>query len=269
MTKVLYGKKQFTVETNDLTNHPDEQSNESVMPTKAVFRPRGCIKSCIGCLLFVILFWVILHLVLYFAGLFHPWSVWHPTRYKYSLVESHEMPNILELAGEWVIELPHYALIEDPSGMEGWEQTRIVLKEDWTCELHNVPLYMMLEWGYPSDQLQLEWKGRTFPGYWRPCPQHVTGAVNKNFVGFTIDWNFTKEELLANFHREGKNYHSPLILIWKIKENGKETYRLKIYNKDGIESMFKGDGVIFKRCEFPTDVPSSENTESNAQTDEN
>jgi len=245
LTRGLYGKKQLTVVTNDLTYHLDEQSKKSGMPTKAVFRPRGCIKSCMGCLLFGILFWVILHIVLFFAGLFHPWSVWHPTRYKYSLVETHEMSDILhELAGEWMIELPYYATISS-SDMNGWEQTRIVLNEDGTCELHNLPL-SMLSWSYPYEH-QPEWKGKMFPGYWRPCPQHVTGAVNKNLVGFTIDWNFTKEEYIANFHQEGKNYSLPLFLVWKIKEGRKETYRLK--TSTDVEDMLSGDGIILKRCE--------------------
>jgi hypothetical protein len=156
-----------------------------------------------------------------------------------------------EFAGEWVIEVPYSGLIEDHYMMNNWQQTRIVFSEDGTCEVHNLTLGMT-DYTYFYKQ-RPEWTGRKLTGTWDAATfgfgqlLHFKGegfVSEYNAAGIMISWDAddasTKELPDCPPFR--------VLVIWKIKEGGEETYRLRIWG-GGSESVLDADGIILKRVE--------------------
>ena len=242
------------METNTVTNSFDEQLAKSDTPPKMVSRFRWVLlrimlPSC-GCLLAILL--LIFSILVW--GFLIDTSAYHPTRYRAIFVQDHEIPNIVqELAGEWMVELPTAPLIFY-AGMRGWRETRFILNEDGTCKIHNLTMSMATSRLYPEEMWYLlkeqpEWVGKTFSGTWKSVPLSVSGypegsrlPTKKVYAAIAIygEKNSTV--------KDADNYYSGLLMVWKVKENGQVTYRLRMFNGND-EFITDRDGIILKRVE--------------------
>ena len=105
-----------------------------------------------------------------------------------------------ELTGEWVVE-PSFFPLGGHDGMEGWQKTRLVLKEDGTCEFHNLTLYLTNP-NYPPRQ-RPELTGKTLLGTWKPSLQHVSysGGDEKTYAGILVRVFATEKDLVERAER--------------------------------------------------------------------
>ena len=149
------------MEPNTAMDDPEERENMSPKPVQRRWGCWACLSGC-GCLIalpLIILFLAILDLILY--G-------------RIVDVENDSIPNIMqELAGEWIIEEERGFLRGNPCDMENWQETKLVLKEDGTCEFHNVMLYMTNPYGLTKER-RTELTRKTLVGTWMSIPRHVT-----------------------------------------------------------------------------------------------
>ena len=230
------------MENNVAFDNRNKQLVESGMPSKKMSRFR-CYLCC-GCILLLsaILLLAVLILIL------EP-SFFHPMRYTFSYVESHEIPVPLrELAGEWVIELPNTPLFFE-GDMKGWKNTRLVLYEDGTCEIHNLTLRMTVsQYGmFEEGPVRHDWTGKILKGFWQSSHYNVSrhnatgGLTHKSYVGIDIigEKNIDRRE-----EAKEKNIYAARFLVWKVNE----TYKLKMY-EGGIPSDNERSGIILKRVE--------------------
>ena len=267
------------METDTVIDNPDEQLTESEMPPKTVssFRPvQSCVLPC-GCLLVSPLLLIILLCVLEF--ILAP-TAFSPIRQTARFVEDHEIPNIMqELAGEWVIELPDTAYVFQ-DGMKGWRETRFVLNEDGTCEIHNLTLAMTNP--YCGYKRYPEWTKRKLAGIWESIPQRISGLSADG--GFRRDGGSTvrlyafiiihgEEDYTVKSRRncycsdlllrsevterkaedaENDYYCSGFIQVWKVQDNGQETYRLRMAGDAHNDELFMDrTGIVLKRVSKP------------------
>jgi len=172
-------------------------TQESVISSKPVRRSWGCCACLIGCgcappLMILIL--VILNLL--YQLLFG----------KIVNIENDSIPNIMqELAGEWVVEKPGFFPIGGERGMENWQDTKLILKEDGTCELHNVTSYMTSPFMY---QWRPELMRKTLIGTWESIPRHVSysDGTEKVYVVIRVRVYATEEHLIEQAE---KSYVEP------------------------------------------------------------
>ena len=70
--------------------------------------------------------------------------------------------------------------------MENWQKTRLVLKEDGTCEFHNITLYLTNP--YFREKQRPELTGKTLIGTWKSSPQdvHYSGGNEKTHAGIWV-----------------------------------------------------------------------------------
>ena len=177
-----------------------------------------------------------------------------------------------ELAGEWKIELPARSLIF-PDGMEGWQETKFVLNEDGTCEIHNLTLSMTNP--YLNGKEYPEWTGRKLTGTWESIPRSVSGYpegskvwTEKVYAAIIIHGEedhtienrrncwcsrhliFWEKPEYKPGTEDNDYYCSGFIMVWKVKEDGKETYRLRMFGDPGnYEFLLDRCGIILKRVE--------------------
>ena len=140
----------------------DKQLTKSGMPPKVAsrFLPNCCVLlSCGGCLAIPLL--LIISLCAYL--LFIDPTIW----YKFEFVNAEDIPNIHQkLAGEWVVERPYPVILDE--GNKGWKKTKILLKEDGTCEVQNLARSLTNASGfYPRRYPELTEK--TLTGTWKTC----------------------------------------------------------------------------------------------------
>ena len=164
-------------------NNLDQQEDAPMKSLGQRWRCCACLSGCGCCLaspLLIVLVLAILELLLY--G-------------RLEEVENHTIPNILqELAGEWAVEPSFFPI--GRNGMENWQKTRLVLKEDGTCEFHNITLYLTNP--YYLGRQRPELTGKTLIGTWRSSPQNVSygGGVNATYAGIRVRVFATEEDLI-------------------------------------------------------------------------
>jgi len=244
-----------------MIDNPNEQLRESDMPAKAVSRRRGCLV-CSSCLLLGIFLPVILFATLSIAIFYE--EMFDPEGRCALFVKTDEMPNIMrELAGEWMIEPPDATLtwLWFPSAsMKNWQQTKIVLNEDGTCEIHNLTLYMTDSRHY---KYRPEWTNKTFTGTWESSPIGIGGkglhGTRYARIDIFCNINFPNENSVAgNPHDLGH---------WMvIKEDSEEEYRLRMTPWDG--DPFAVGGIILKRVSLPTEhlLPANDKSKEHIET---
>jgi len=190
-------------------------------------------------------------------------TAYSPIRFSYQFVRWDEIPDIMkELSGEWVIELPdtHFTF---QTGMEGWRETRFVLNEDGTCEIHNLTLAMTNP--YSDSKRYPEWTKRKLSGTWEMVPfwndninfiihgetEHTVETRDHCYCSGAIK-SYEKIEI-KNGNAENDYYCSGFIQVWKVKENAKETYKLRMlgdpYYAVEAEIVCERTGIILKRME--------------------
>ena len=178
----------MTAETNVNADNLDKRKDKSSKSWRCCACLSGC--GCIPPLIIVAL--VILNLLL-FGRIVD--------------VENDSIPNIMqELAGEWVVEKPGFFPIGGESGMENWQETRLVLKEDGTCEFHNVTLYMTSP-NMPGKR-RPELMRKTLIGTWESAPQHVhySDGTEKVYAAIWVRAYATEEHLIE---QAKKSYVKP------------------------------------------------------------
>ena len=241
------------------------QLTKSEMSPKAVSRFRlfqWCAFSC-GCFLVSPLLLVISLFAIFY--LVYP-TAFSPIRRTATFVEDHEIPNIMqELSGEWVIELPDRPYVFQ-DGMKGWRETRFVLNEDGTSEIHNLTLAMTNTYcGYKKYP---QWTKRTLTGIWEPFSRSVFDPVvgDKDYAFIIIHGEkdhtienrlncYCSHELLPLSIKTGQKegdedndyYCSGFLQVWKVQENEKETYRLRLLEVPHYEFIGTRTGIILKR----------------------
>jgi hypothetical protein len=205
-------------------------------------------------------------------------SAFHPTRTRASFVEDHEISNIIhELAGEWTIELPEPQLVLSMSKMKGWRETRFILNEDGTCEIRNLTLYMEEEsielqsltrfltrrpagdnrktGDIQRSEMRPELAGKVLLGTWESCPIGIAGYVDgiklpiegKKYAGISIYVDVGNHEG-TELSTKDKWWWLGDFAVWRVKEKGKETYRLKVCESP-VASAVERSGIIMKREE--------------------
>ena len=266
-----------------MENNNAQKVNSDISPKRypgSWLRYRFC--TCCGCVLLVPLLPIILIMAVVLCNQIVESFLVDFDFSTVRFVELHEIPDIKkELSGEWVILLPrdHDIWWLFNTGMRGWRQTRFILNEDGTCEIHNLTLAMTNPYmGFRTIRRYPEWTNRKIAGVWEVfhtgagrdadgrairipiiiihgetertlenrfncycsirIPSWATGMDNRE----NIEWKSGCDE--------NDFYCSGYIQVWKVKEKGKETYRLRMLGDPWDAELFDAkSGIILRRVE--------------------